>query len=193
MQTTRQKIAKIGFSTFLIPGVLFLIIEFSSKLGQSNPFIIASILLNGGLIGLVGFIVFLFMYQGEVKKKLIISVIGFAFYIGLLPTIWGVNSIREKVYLSKNQTLLENLATEVLTDKITIDEANKILSNKDLILHVSCVPEENLHVLFLISGMIDNCYGFSYSLTDMEPSWNCCGDITSWKKIKKNWFRWTTT
>ena len=118
---------------------------------------------------------------------------GVAFYVGLLPITWGVNNIRENIYLSKNQTLLESIANDILTDQITIDEANKILKNKDLVLKVICIPDEKEHVLFLISGMIDNCYGFSYSLTDNEPSRNCCGDITSWKKIKKNWFRWTTT
>ena len=63
----RQIIAKIGFIIFLIPGILFLIIEFSNKLGQSNPFIIAMIFIGGGIVGLIGFISFIIADKGLKK------------------------------------------------------------------------------------------------------------------------------
>ena len=192
MNSTRQIIAKIGLILFLSPGLIFLIIEFTNKLGQSNPFIIAMVLIYGGLAGLVGFIAFLIADKG-LKKKLILSILAVGFYVALLPVTWGINSIRERMYLSRYDVVLEKVANQILTDQITIEEANQILDKKDLIIHVSYVPEEKKHVLFLISGMIDNCYGFAYSLTDEEPSWNGCGDLTSWKKIKEHWYVWTTT
>jgi hypothetical protein len=150
------------------------------------------LLILGGLAGLIGFIVFLIAYKG-LKKKLVLSTLAVGFYIALLPMTWGINSIREKIYLSQNDKILEKVATQILTDQISIQEANQMLQKKNLIVSVCFVPNEKKHVLFLINGMIDNCYGFAYSLTDEEPSQNGCGDLTSWKKIKKHWYKWTTT
>jgi hypothetical protein len=55
------------------------------------------------------------------------------------------------------------------------------------------LPDDDEHVLFLFGGMIDNCYGIAYSLTEEPPSQNCCGDLITWKRIKGNWYKWTTT
>ena len=90
-------------------------------------------------------------------------------------------------------TQLEVVANELQTNKITIEEANEILNSKKSILKVICLPKENKHVLFLLDGLLDNCCGFSYSLTDNKPSNNCCGDLVYWKKTRRNWYKRGTT
>ncbi|NVO10270.1 MAG: hypothetical protein HXX16_09945 [Bacteroidales bacterium] len=192
MAINRFPIFVFGLFLFFVPGLLILGIELFSELGQSNPFIIAMIIFWGGIPSLVGIIAYL-IADKKVKRKIITGLGGLTFYILLLPIIGGVNSVKEKIYLVKHHVELEQIAIDVLNSKITVDNANQILKKENLIVSISCVPEEKKHVLFLISGMIDNCFGFSYSLTDEKPSDNCCGDFTSWKKIRDKWFVWTTT
>lgn len=192
IQTDRSTIPLIGIILFLLPGLLILIVEFSTKLGQRNVFIMLFLLLLGGIIGLIGLIVYLVSERGF-KKKTLTILASITFYVLLLPIIWGVNDLRERIYIYNHRANLENVAKNLLKKEISIEEANKILRSENSILKVICVPSENEHVLFLIDGLIDNCYGFSYSLTDRKPSQNCCGDLTSWKKIKWNWYKWTTT
>lgn len=192
MKINRNAIFFFSIFLFLIPGLLILGIESFSELGQSNPFVIAMIIIYGGIPSLIGIIAYL-IADKNIKRKIIIGLSGFAFYILLLPIIWGLNGVKERIYLARHHVELEQIAKDILNSKITIDDANKILQKENLIVSISCVPEEKKHVLFLISGMIDNCFGFSYSLTEEKPSDNCCGDLTSWKKIQDNWFVWTTT
>jgi hypothetical protein len=192
MTTSRLAIILFGLLLFFVPGLLILIIEILSELGQSNPFITAMIIIYGGMIGLIGMIAYLIADKKN-KRKLIIGLSGLTFYLLLLPMIWGINNIKEKVYLNKHHVELEQIAIQVLNSKLTLDDANLILIRKKLIVNILCVPNENKHVLFLISGMLDNCYGFSYCLTEMKPTENCCGDLTSWRKIRNNWYVWTTT
>jgi hypothetical protein len=192
VQSDSSTASLIGLSLFLLPGFLILIVEFSTKLGQSNPFIMFLLFLLGGIIALVGLIVYLIADKG-LKKKILTVLVGFSFYVLLLPIIWGVNGLRERIYISTHKENLEVVAKKLLTNTISIDEANEILKSQNSILKVICVPKENKHVLFLLDGLIDNCSGFSYSLADKEPSQNCCGDLIKWKKITKKWYKWGTT
>jgi hypothetical protein len=48
-------------------------------------------------------------------------------------------------------------------------------------------------VSFTMDGMLDNCYGFSYSEGDKHPNSNDCGTIVWWVKISDNWYAWATT
>ncbi len=192
LQSKNPTASLIGLALFLLPGLLILTVEFSTKLGQSNPFIMLILFLFGGILGLIGLIVYLIAVKG-LKKKILTVLAGFTFYILLLPIIWSVNGLRERIYLSTHKENLEIVANKLLTKTISIEEANEILKTQNSILEVICVPNENKHVLFLIGGLSDNCSGFSYSLTDIVPSQNCCGDLISWKKITKNWHKWGTT
>jgi len=192
IQTDRSTIPLIGIILFLLPGLLMLIVEFSTKLGQRNVFIMLTLLLLGGIIGLIGLIIYLVAEKG-LKKKTLTILSSITFYVLLLPIIWGVNDLRERIYIYNHSENLENVAKDLLKKVISIEEANKILRSENSILKVICVPNENEHVLFLLDGLIDNCFGFSYSLTDRKPSQNCCGDLISWKKINKNWYKWGTT
>ncbi|RKD90191.1 DUF3810 domain-containing protein [Mangrovibacterium diazotrophicum] len=184
--------ALIGKILFFSPGLLILIVAFSAKLGQSNPFVMLILFLLGGIVGLIGFIVYLVAAKG-LKGKILTILTGIIFYVSVLPIIWGVNGLRERIYVYNNREKLEIIANNLLTDQISVDEANEMLKSEGSILTVVCVPEEHKHVLFLLGGMIDNCAGFSYSLTDDKPLQNCCGDLVSWKKILTNWYKWRTT
>lgn len=181
-----------GKFLFFTPGLLILIVVFSTKLGQSNPFIMLTLFLLGGIVGLIGFIIYL-ITEKQFKSKIITVLSGITFYVLLLPIIWGVNGLRERIYIYKHRANLEIIANNILISKLSIDEANEILKSENSILKVICVPKENKHVLFLLEGVIDNCTGFAYSLTDNKPSQNCCGDLISWKKILMNWHKWGTT
>jgi hypothetical protein len=192
MQSDSSTASLVGLALFFLPGLLFLIVEFSTKLGQSNPFIMLLLFLFGGIITLVGLMVYLIADKG-LKKKILTVMGGFTFYILLIPLIWGVNGLKERIYIRAHKENLEVVANKLLTNTISIVEANEILKSQNSVLKVICVPKENKHVLFLLNGLIDNCSGFSYSLTDKEPSQNCCGDLISWKKITKKWYKWGTT
>jgi ASC-1-like (ASCH) protein len=48
-------------------------------------------------------------------------------------------------------------------------------------------------ISFTHDGFLDNCHGFAYSTTGINPRINDCGDIILWKKIAKNWYKWETT
>jgi hypothetical protein len=48
-------------------------------------------------------------------------------------------------------------------------------------------------ISFTMDGMLDNCYGFSYSEGDKHPSSNDCGTIVRWVKLSDNWYAWATT
>lgn len=48
-------------------------------------------------------------------------------------------------------------------------------------------------ISFTMDGMLDNCYGISYSESGIRPEFNDCGDIISWVKISDNWYAWGTT
>jgi len=192
LQNNKSTASLIGVVLFILPGLLILIVTFSTKLGQFNPFLMLLLFLCGGIIALIGLIVYLIAGKG-LKRKIATVFAGFTFYILLLPIIWCVNGVRERIYISTHKEDLEVVANDLLTNKISIEEANEILKSKNSILKVMCVPKENKHVLFLLDGLIDNCTGFSYSLTDNEPSENCCGDLIYWKKIKRKWYKWGTT
>lgn len=184
--------ALVGAALFILPGLLILIVLFSTKLGQFNTFLMLLLFLFGGIVALIGLITYL-IADKLLKRKVTTVLAGFGFYILLLPINWGVNGVRERIYISDHQGELEAIANELLTSKITTEEANEKLQSKNIILKVICVPKENMHVLFLLDGMLDNCSGFSYSLTEKQPSMNCCGDLIYWKKIKRNWYKWGTT
>lgn len=188
----KSSVPTIGLVLFLLPGILILIVAFFARLGQINPFLMLLLFLIGGIFALIGFIVYL-IAEKVFKKKIKTVFACFVFYILLLPIIWGVNGLKERIYIHSHQELLENVANDLLTNKITIEVANEFLKSEESILNVICVPDENKHVLFLLDGLIDNCYGLSYSLNDKEPSQNCCGDLIKWKKIKRNWYKWGTT
>jgi hypothetical protein len=182
----------IGLALFFLPGLFISLYMCFSKLGQFNPFLMMFLLLIGGFISLIGILVYLIAAKG-LKKKILTILVGLSFYALLLPIIWGVNGLRERIYISTHKENLEEVANKLLTNTLTIEEANEILKSQNSILEVICVPKENKHVLFLLGGLIDNCSGFSYSLTDKEPSQNCCGDLIQWKKITKKWYKWGTT
>jgi hypothetical protein len=101
--------------------------------------------------------------------------------------------LRERIYIDNHQAKLEIIAQKLLADEISVEEANEKLKSEKSILMVYCLPKERDYVFFLLGGIIDNCYGLSYSSTGKRPIQNCCGDIIKWKKIKKNWYRWGTT
>lgn len=184
--------ALVGMVLLVLPGFLFLIVACSVKLGQFNPFLMLFLFLVCGIIALIGFITYLIAGKG-LKSKLI-TVSGSAiFYVLIFPMIWGINGIRERIYIKTHQIDLELIANNLLNDKITKQEANEKLKDKNLVLTVICVPKEKKHVLFLLDGILDNCSGFSYSLTDQKPSENCSGDLIYWKKMKRNWYKWGTT
>jgi hypothetical protein len=48
-------------------------------------------------------------------------------------------------------------------------------------------------ISFTMDGMLDNCYGISYSETGGHPKFNDCGEIIRWVKISDNWYAWGTT
>lgn len=185
-------VASVGAALFILPGFLILTVLFSTNLGQFNPFLILLLFFFSGILALIGLITYL-IADKRLKRKVTTVLAGFGFYILLLPIHWGVMGVRERIYISDHQRELEAVANELLTSKITTEEANEKLQSKNIILKVSCVPKENMHVLFLLDGILDNCSGFSYSLSDKQPTENCCGDLIYWKKMKRNWYKWGTT
>lgn len=185
-------VASVGAALFILPGFLILTVLFSTKLGQFNPFLMLLLFFFSGIGALIGLITYL-IADKLLKRKVTTVLAGFGFYILLLPVNWGVMGVRERIYIGVHQRELEAVANELLTSKITTEEANEKLQSKNIILKVICVPKENKHVLFFLDGILDNCSGFSYSLTDKQPSMNCCGDLIYWKKMKKNWHKWGTT
>ncbi|MGY3214063.1 hypothetical protein [Mucilaginibacter sp. HD30] len=52
---------------------------------------------------------------------------------------------------------------------------------------------EDGSISFTMDGMLDNCYGFSYSKSGTHPQFNDCGEIVRWVKISDNWYAWGTT
>ena len=46
---------------------------------------------------------------------------------------------------------------------------------------------------FTTDGFLDNCYGFAYSETGVQPTHNDCGDIIFWQQVGEHWYAWGTT
>lgn len=55
---------------------------------------------------------------------------------------------------------------------------------------ISFTVLEDGSISFTMDGMLDNCYGISYSESGTHPKFNDCGDIVRWEKISDNWYAW---
>jgi hypothetical protein len=191
-QSARSTTEIAGIILFLFPGLLFLAVSLFQGIGQTNPFILLIIILLGGIAQIVGLVMYL-VAASNLKIKLLHIGAGITFYLLILPVIWGANFLKEIVYIEAHQEELEIIAEDLLANRISIETANEMLKSKNYLLQVICIPKEQKHVLFILGGLIDNCVGFSYSLTDKRPSENCCGDLIKWTKLRRRWYKWGTT
>ena len=188
----RRLASIVGFIMILILPISIWFYEFSNDLGQSNPFIMALIILSGLIIGLVGLFICWFSMNG-LNKKIYATISALLIYLVIMPVVWKVNDIRLMNLIDRDQESLKSIAQSLLVEELDIEDANEILKESGSNLVVYCIPDEKEHVLFIISGLIDNCVGISYSIAEKEPTYNCCGELRSWTKVKGNWYRWVTT
>ena len=191
---TQTLIAYSGLFFFILPGLVVLLLNLFSSLGSINlnPFFFLLIFGLGSIPAIVGIITCL-IAEKVWKRKIILFLSGMIFYILLFPAIWGISSIKLQVFLLIHNNEFEMIAQDLLNEKTDIETANQKLKQESYLVKVICVPKENKHVLFMIDGMIDNAHGFSYSIVNFQPTDNCCGDFTSWKRIRKHWYKWVTT
>jgi hypothetical protein len=161
-------------------------------MGSINHLMVAFIIPIAVIPMVIGLVFFL-VIEEYLKRKLYLIAGGILFYLLLIPMVWIITDIKLQTFLLLNGRELEVVATDILSDKIDVATANNLLIQHGYLISIVCVPEEKKHVMFLIDGFIDNCYGFSYSLSHVQPLNNCCGQFTSWKKLRKKWFKFTTT
>ena len=182
----------ISLLVFIAPGGLIIIHELAHELGQANPFITLFLIVAGGIVSIIGLIVFL-ISATRFRQKVFTLILGISFYLLLFPIIWGINNIREKQFLHKHHAFLETIATQTLENELSIEESNAQLNQHDLNLEIYCIPDDKPQVLFILQGMLDNCSGFAFNPGQGPPPKYCIGDFTQWKELEKNWYIWGTT
>jgi len=192
MLKLRQLFRVISLIIFFAPGAFIAIHELAHELGQTNPFITVFLIVAGGIVSIIGLIVFL-ITATRFRQKVFTLIFGIFFYLLLFPMIWGINSIREKQFLHEHHTLLETIATQTLAHELSIEEANALLHQHDLNLKIYCIPDDKSQVLYILQGMLDNCYGFAFNPEQKSPPEYCIGDLTQWKELEKNWYIWGAT
>ena len=129
----------------------------------------------------------------NLKRKIIVIFAMILVQILLLPAIWGINDIKLHLFVNKNQKELAFISDNLIEDKWTFEQAKEYLKTKQIPIKLELYNREEKEVLFLISGILDNCNGIAYTKTGKKISTNNCGRMVLWEKINENWYKWATT
>ena len=175
------------------PLLTIILLDGFSGLTGLNSFLFIPLLFIAAPIVFVGWIITMFK-QAPISAKAIITVAAIVQWFLLFPMIWGIQSVKEDMFLVMNHKQLELVSDSVLHDHWTIDEANTYLSEHNLDVKINANIElDQEMVFFFIDGFFGNCHGIAYSATPTSPTLARCGKITSWKPVRTNWYSWTAS
>ena len=188
---TRKVIIKVGLGLSFLPGIVIILYDLLTNIEGPNPFLMVIIFIAGILSVAVGLTTYL-LADNKLKRKLTLTSLTILFQLALIPILWGINDIKLRLFLFNNETELELIATNLLDNKWTWEQANNYKEKSGIEITLTGHIEEDETVLFTLSGFIDNTHGIAYSRTGKEAYRNVYGHIAKWKKIKHNWYEWGT-
>ncbi len=189
---TRKTFVCISFCLLMFPSFVLFSFHIFTTIEGPNPFLIVTIIFGGILSIFLGLVIYLFA-DNKFERKLIIISLSIFYQFLILPVIWGIEQFKFNTFMSNHQIKLDFIATNILSKKWTLEEGQNYTKEQIQVIKLYQYIEEDKIVLFLIHGMIDNCYGIGFSETGNPPLTNRCGKLISWKKISKNWYIWKTT
>lgn len=196
MTKSRNTFIWVSLILAFLPGILFLIYVSLSNIrgdfcGMNGVPIFLYFLIFGLPIMGLGLVTYIFADK-KLKRKFIVLSSIIIFSCSILPINWLINDLKTQSFVSKHKFELEELANNLLTKKLTFEEGEKILSEKNLPLSLFEKNEKETTVLLLISGILDNCNGIAFSKNGKKPRRNNCGKLVTWEKIEMNWYKWGT-
>jgi len=173
---TRKLLAKVGLGLSFLPGIIFILYNLLTNIGGPNPFLIVIIFFAGLPTVAIGLIIYLFA-DNKLKRKLALTVLTVIFQLSILPILWVINDIKLSFFLLNNKTELELIATNLIDNKWTFEQANDYTEKSGIEIKLTGHIEEDETVLFTLSGFIDNTHGVAYSRTGKEAYRNVYGHI----------------
>jgi hypothetical protein len=184
-------ISNIGIALMLLPGSAFILYSIFSSIRADSIFYVLYLFAPSIIVFSIGLIL---LIVGKVKNDKSFKKFGLivAAYILLFPLSILIENCKLKIFIFKNESALNSIASNILGKKITIAEAENFIKNKGLLIEPMDVLESEGIVLFLTNGIIDNCNGIAFSKFGNEPRKNSCGTLVTWKKVNKNWYQWGT-
>jgi hypothetical protein len=187
----KTKYLPVIYILTIVPGLIFLTSEVLSNIKGPGLLVIYIVSLVGLPSVFLGLTVSFFM-KGALTTQIFrtISLIGFQLWILQLKEI--IQDYKLDNYLSKNGEKLQLVCSNRLSSRWSAETASDYLNEQGLELKVLDVIKEEGVVLFVLSGLADNCYGIAFSLSPKTPKYNSCGRLLDWEEIRKNWFVWST-
>ncbi len=192
MTTLRKALSQIGLLIAIAPVIWILIDALTSQIGDDSgwlSFIIFYFTIIPAILGLIMYLI----ADKKIKRKLIVLLSVIVIYFTVFPITTAINNYKSKLFITEHQSELEKIATALINANISEADANLSLEEKGINLRIICHENNSKYVLFLVDGILDNCYGFAFTKEKNKPDNNCSGLLTSWEEIMPHWFIWTTT
>jgi hypothetical protein len=189
---TRKMYVKAALIFSCIPGLILILCNLLSDIDGPNIFIQAVIAIVGAPSAIAGILAYS-IADNKLKRKLILTGVLILFQILILPIILGISNIKLRFFLFNHQTELEKIANNLLNNEWSWEYATEYFKTTRLPLKLEGQIKQDETVLFLISGVLDNCNGIAYSKTGKRAERNPCGQLILWARIKDNWYEWGTT
>jgi hypothetical protein len=140
-----------------------------------------------GTASFTGWVIFLV----SIKKKLWgvgISLLLLLFNIMTLSIEGEYENIKREKHFVLHKTELELVANKILQNEINIQQANAILTTKEIIFKaIPCVSSSsNQEAFFYADGALDSQLGYAYQKKAV-PTSNCY-DVRRWRPVARNWW-----
>lgn len=148
------------------------------------------------MLGLLFFLIGLAMYLFADKKfnrKILVTALAISFQVAIIPVTSVIEDFNKVRFISGHKDTLIDVSNRLITGVWDLAKARNAVRQMHEPLYLDDYLVDDKTVLFMIHGMIDNCYGIAYSLSGKKPLENNCGQLIRWKRLSGNWYAWATT